>query len=204
MNLDSLQESAVKEISNIGLGHAVTALSNLTGKPFNMSVPDARAMNYNEVLDAVGGPEHLAVGVLMPIDGDLTGHMALLFPWESATGLWHSLLGMCPQDLSEIDELYASVVLEVGNIINSSFLNAISEMTGDSLHATPPLMAVDSAAAILASMVSVADEQGGVALTIRTRLYDESDSFDAVYLYVPNLSSLQRLFKTLGLGDVAA
>lgn len=203
MELNTIQESAIKEISNIGLGHAVGALTSLTGKDFNMSVPDARSMELSEVLDAVGGPEGLAVGVLMPIDGDLTGHMALLFPWEAAENLWQLLLCQSPKDVSEIDELYASGVIEVGNIINSSFLNAISEMTGYKLHATPPVMAVDSAASILGAMVCVADYSGGVALTIKTRIFNEESTFDGIFLYVPNEESLSKLFSVLGLGEVA-
>lgn len=204
MALTSLQESAVKEISNIGLGHAVTALTNLTGKSFNMEVPDADALQFNEVVESLGGVDHLAVGVLMPIDGDLTGHMALLLPWESATTLWQMLLGMNPEGLEQIDELYASGVLEVGNIINSSFLNAISEMTDYKLHATPPAMAVDACAAILASMMCVTAEEDGVALSIRTKIYNEDAAFDGVFLYVPNENCLGMLFNRLGLAGEAA
>lgn len=205
LQLNSLQESAVKEISNIGLGHAVTGLTNLTGKPFNMTVPDARPMNFNEIMDVLGGAENLSIGVLMPIDGDLTGHMGLLLPWDSACSLWNSLLGMKPDSIDQIDELYASGALEVGNIINSCFLNAISDMTAYALHATPPLMAADCAASILGSMMSVADEHGGVALTIRTKIYDEVDnSFEGVFLYVPNEDSLSLLFERLGIGADAA
>ncbi|MFQ3588290.1 MAG: chemotaxis protein CheC [Fimbriimonadaceae bacterium] len=203
MNLGLMQLSAVRELANIGLGHAVTSLSEITQRPFNMSVPYAESVALTTIPTMLGGGERLTVGIYMPIDGDIEGHMAFLFPWPSAQALWSMLLGYSPDSVESIGEMEASAMIEVGNIINSSFLNAISDMTGFTLHATPPLLAVDMAACVLESIVNEASMEDHAALAIETDIHDHSGSAGGMFLYIPSLGGLRALFAALGISEAA-
>lgn len=202
-SLGLMELSAVRELSNIGLGHATTALSELTQRPFNMTVPNAESVAMDDIPERLGSDEQAFVGIYMPIEGEIGGHMAFLFPWASAQSLWRMLLGSAPESPAEVDEMYASATLEVGNIINSSFLNAISDMTGASLHATPPLMAIEMASAILQAIVSEASYRDHVALSIQTEIYDENGSVDGTFFYIPTVGGLHTLFARLGIAEAA-
>ncbi len=202
--LGILEESAFKELSNIGLGHAVTALSQLTGRSFNMSVPNIKAVGLDSLGSLMGDPDDVTVGIYMPVDGDIGGHMAFLFPWQSACNLWNMLLGESPSSVAEISELHASAILEVGNIINSSFLNAISDMSGLALHATPPLVSVDSCAAIASSVTVEAELSDTIALSIETSIFEsEQNSTHGYFLCIPTVEGLDLLFRQLGIQEAA-
>ncbi len=203
-SLSLMELSAVREMANIGLGHATTALSEVTGQSFNMAIPWVETVSIETVPMLVGDPEDLAVGISMPFEGDATGHTAFLFPWNSATDLWKMLLGTAPGSPGEIDELYASAMLEVGNIVNSGFLNAISDMTNLKLHATPPMVSVDIIYSIASSIIAEAEQEDAIGLAIKTELFREpAGSTTGYFLCVPTKDSLDRMFSALGIAEAA-
>lgn len=193
-----LEQSAIHEMANIGLGHAMTALSDLTGHSFNMTVPMVDAVSLSEVPEMMGGSENIAIGVYMSIEGDVSGHMAFIFPWESARGLWKMLLGRSPEDYDDIDELTASAMLETGNIINSSFLDALAELTDLRIHATPPRMSLDTTYSIVSSIVAEAELGDAVALAIKTKIFEtHTGSIEGYFLCIPERSSVELFFDQL-------
>lgn len=203
IKLGLMELSAIRELSNIGAGHATTALAELTGEPLGMSVPEAEQVAFEEIPALLGNPEDLAVGIYMPIDGEIGGHMGFLLPWTAAHKLWKCLLGQAPQSVEEVSDLEASAMLEVGNIIISSYLNAISDMTGTAMHSTPAAMSVEMGCAILEAIVSEACAADQVALYIRTRLYDEDGDIDGFFVYFPTVGGLRQLFARLGIAEAA-
>ncbi|MEJ5171535.1 MAG: chemotaxis protein CheC [Fimbriimonadales bacterium] len=202
-DFNEIQISCLSEMANIGVGHAATAIAQLTSKPFQMSVPTVRSVELEAIPLMVGAVEELTVGIYMPVDGDVPGHMAFLFPWKSAQAFWRLLLGQAPESPDQIGELEASMMLEIGNIMNSSFLNAISEMCGLPIHATPPLLAVEMAAAILQAIVLEATATDSHALSIETKVSCEEEQAEGYFLFIPTLGGLKRLFSSLGLPEVA-
>jgi len=199
-----LQMSAVREMANIGLGHATTALSDLTGRAFNMEIPCVETVAIERVPEMIGSPEDVVVGILMPIEGEVTGHIAFVFPWESAQTIWTYLLGNRPETPGDVDELAASAMLEIGNILNSSFMNALSNMTDLKIHATPPVVSVDLCYSVTSSVVAEAELQEVVALAIETKIYDQSDTATRGYfLCIPTVDGLNLMLQRLGVAEAA-
>ncbi|MBX3112512.1 MAG: chemotaxis protein CheC [Fimbriimonadaceae bacterium] len=199
-----LEMSAVREMANIGLGHATTALSDLTGRSFNMEVPNVETVAIENVPALVGDPEAVVVGIMMPIEGDVTGHIAFVFPWESAQTVWRYLLGTCPDSFAEVDDLAASAMLEIGNILNSSFMNALSNMTGLAIHATPPVVSIDLCYSVVSTVVAEAELQEVVALAIETKIYDYEDTATQGYfLCIPTVEGLNLMLRRLGVAEAA-
>lgn len=201
--MDLIQMSAVHEMSNIGLGHAMTSLATMTGHTFNMAIPSVDSVPVTTITELVGGSEELTVGVLMPFDGETEGQTAFLFPWVSAQGIWRMLVGDAPESIEDINELHASVMLEIGNILNSSFLNAISDMTQLTMHATPPVVSIDMAVSVVSSIVCTAEERESVALAIETSIYDEDSEIKGFFLCIPTVETLKKLFVRLGIAEAA-
>jgi len=201
----SLMElSVVKEMANIGLGHATTALSDMTGKPFNMDIPNVDSVMVDTVPNLLGGTDDLTVSVYMPFVGDVDGHIAFLFPWESARALWTTLLGMAPATVEDVDEMSVSAMLEIGNIINSSFLNAIADMTGMRLEATPPLVSVDTSFSILSTIVAEAEMNEAAAIAIETSIRSVDDaSMKGFFFCIPTMDGLRTMFQRLGIVEAA-
>src|SRR2546422_54707 len=79
-DLKALQLDALKEVANIGAGHAATALSQLTNHRVMISVPEINIARLEEVPELIGNPQDVVAAVLMHMLGDLTGRTLLLFP----------------------------------------------------------------------------------------------------------------------------
>ncbi|MBS1721193.1 MAG: chemotaxis protein CheC [Armatimonadetes bacterium] len=195
--------SVIREISNIGVGHAATALSGMTGQTFHVTVPSADEVELTDVPALVGFPEEVAVCILMPVEGDLTGQMGWLMPWTSAVALWNLVIGTAPEDPSSVDELASSAMLELGNIVDSGFLNAISDMTGLKVHASPPFLSIDMGVAVLYQIFAEAQLAGLSALSVRTSIQNETGDIEGFFIYFPTDGSLQTLFASLGIQEAA-
>src|ERR1700740_2780785 len=79
-DLKELQLDALKEVENIGAGHAATALSQLTNRRIMISVPQINITRLEDVPNLLGNPQDVVAAVLMHMLGDLTGRTLLLFP----------------------------------------------------------------------------------------------------------------------------
>lgn len=196
--LGLMEASAVREMANIGLGHATTALAGMTGRTIDMSVPDAESVPLEDLPLMLGG-EELSVGVYMPIAGDIDGHVAFVLPWAGACRLWTMLLGAAPTDLDGVDALHASVLMEVGNIVDGGFLTAISDLTGLNLEATPPRLCIDMGVSVIGAIVCEAAESDAAALAVRTTISESGEALEGTFLFVPTLGGLRKLFNALGI-----
>lgn len=204
ITLGAEQLSAVQEMAKVGLTHATTALSGMTGRQFQMSVPGISSLAISNIPELLGGEEMVALGVYMPFEGDAEGHIAFLFPWKSGVYLWNLLLGASPEDWTGVGELECSVLLEIGNIVNSNFLNAISDRTNLRLMSTPPAVSIEMAGAIMASITAEAEMMDAVALTIATRIFvSDDESVDGFFVCIPSLQGLNTIFGRFGIPEAA-
>src|SRR5947207_1386034 len=86
-DLKATQLDALREIANIGAGHAATALSKLLRGRVMISVPQITISRLEEVAPMVAAPEAPVAAVLMHMLGDLTGRTLLVFPYETAVSI---------------------------------------------------------------------------------------------------------------------
>src|SRR5262249_34889623 len=56
LGFTALQQSALREIANIGSGHAATALSQLLGRPVEIGYSEALLTVLAEAIDRIGAP----------------------------------------------------------------------------------------------------------------------------------------------------
>ena len=86
-DLGAIQLDALREVSNMGAGHAATALSQMTNTRIMINVPRLQVTPLEEVPDIMGNPEDVVAAVLMHMLGDLTGRTLLVFPKPTAARL---------------------------------------------------------------------------------------------------------------------
>lgn len=165
--LNNLQLDALKEISNIGMGHAATALSQMIGQKVYLRVPYVTITEISQVPDHLGGAEKLMVGITLQILGDARGSIMLLFPKESAHRLLCILLGR--QDKALImNEVNVSALKEVGNILASAYLSALGNLLAKTLIPSVPMLAYDMAGAVVDYVLIELSQSSDFALMVET------------------------------------
>lgn len=201
--LGPIGQSVIKEMANIGLGNATTSLAEMTGHCFEMSVPEATTLAMEDLPSLAGASEDPFVGIYMPISGETTGHMGFFLSWDSAQALWKMLLNAAPETPDDISEMDASALIEVGNIINGSFLRAISEFSGVNMMASPPVMSVDMMSAMLATMAIEASQTHHLAISIRTEIFDKQSSFSGFFVMLPTIEGVDMIFRNFGIAEAS-
>ena len=201
MSLEQVTENyydVLKEIGNIGAGNAMTALSQMLQCKVDMKVPQVRLLEFSEVGDMIGGEEQIMVGVLLGVEGDITGSMMFMVQEDSARHLIQKItMGMLPEG-TEFEEMGLSAMREVGNIITGAYLNSLSTLTNLKIYPTPPARTVDMAGAILSVPAIQFGIFGDKILMIQSQFYDEIE-LDGYFILIPDLESYAKILTSLGL-----
>ena len=188
-----LQLDALRELANIGSGNASIALSSLLGRNVDISVPNAFVLPIADAVSSIGDPESEVVGVVLGVVGDMPAAVLLLFTPTDAE-LVCGLLGV------EADnEIGASALMEIGNIVGTSYINALAEMTGMALEPTPPGAATDMLGAIVETVLAPSAAAADVALLLDSELVVEGEDCSVSFLLVPEQGGIDQLLARLGL-----
>ncbi|CCO09189.1 chemotaxis protein CheC [Desulforamulus hydrothermalis] len=189
----------LKEIGNIGLGNAATALATMVNKRIDMAVPRSRFLSLEEVMELIGGLEEIVCCVSLRLEGDVPGQILFIFNLESTFNLVDMLMGMDKGTTRELDEMGESVVKEIGNVLTGSFLSAIGTMTGLTMIPTVPMFATDMLGAVLSTSLVAGGYVEDHILTIETLLFEDQEEIKGHFFLFTDQNSLQTLFNSLGL-----
>lgn len=197
-SLSPLQLDALREVGNIGAGHAATALSQLTGTPISITNPTIELVPFSRVADLVGGPERLVAAAYCPLLGDVSGGMLFMAERSSSLALvdlMHSRPAGTTKSFGADEEM---LVTHVATILSSAFLAAIARFTDTNMLPSTPAFALDMAGAILEVATVEAGARAEQALLLRTSFCDEETTVDAMLFFLPDPETLEVLLGRLG------
>ncbi|ABE51357.1 chemotaxis protein CheC [Methanococcoides burtonii] len=170
--LSEMEVEVLKELGNIGTGHAATSLSKLLNKYIEMTVPEVKIINIADLHDELH--DEIVAGVLIALEdleGVNSGYLYVMLPVKSADILVKEMYGTDDVD----DEMYASAVMEAGNILSSAFCDAAADFLDIILLPSPPNYAVDMATAVVDGIVSQMAQKSDNLIMFETSLNSESD-----------------------------
>ncbi len=196
--LSSRHTDLLGEISNIGVGHAATALAQMIGRDVGMRVPSVTITPFSRVPEAVGGPERPVAAVYCQLLGNITGHILLVFPRDSADRLMKTLLGDRAPSGDEWTEQGASSIREVGNILASAYLNALGSMLDMTLIPSVPSIAYDMAGAIVDTLLIEQGLTDDLALLIETEFFEKDQKISGHFFLLPDPESVSLVISRLG------
>lgn len=192
-----MQMDVLREIGNIGSGNAATALSTMLQQPVNISIPLVTMIKYNELVEKLGGPENIIVGILLDVAGDLEGTIMFLMKKEFTAQIISTLLGKEEVQFEALTEMDLSVIQEIGNILSASYVNSISSLTGLFLNLSVPALCIDMAGSIVSFPAIKYGEIGDDVLMIEGSFDDNSLIETKIMLILEN-NSLDTLMGRLG------
>jgi chemotaxis protein CheC len=199
--LKDVQLDALREVANIGAGHAATALSQMTGSTIMISVPTINISSLEDVPSQISGPEEPIAAVLMHMMGDLTGRTLLVFPRPTAIRLAELMLRRPAGSSSEMGTLEKSAIREAGNILSGAYMNALSDFMGLMLLPSPPSLEIDMSSAILttAYLQFGTDRDHVFYVESQFFLQEQNEHLRGFFLLLPDLASLQAILRAVRL-----
>ena len=202
-NVEELQDmhlDVLKEIGNIGSGNAASALSTMLGYETDISVPNVKLLSFDDAVNFLGGPENVAIGMLVNLTGDIVGMMLYVLQHSCASQMTSAIFGSEISDLINMNEMERSFIGEVGNIMSASYINAIASLTGLTIDISVPQMSVDMVGAILSVPAVQFAQIGDKVLFIDDSFVIGGCEVKSNMILVPEMSSLELLFNKLGVG----
>lgn len=200
-NYDDLSPLAIdclQEMGNIGSGNAASSLSAMLGKTVTMHVPTISVLDYQAVIDEMGGPEKLITAILVTFKGDIRGMMIFLLENAFAEIVVNTFMGKQNIDVIRMDEADSSAVKEMGNIMAGAYLSALAAMAEFTIEMDPPSMTIDMMGAVMNAPMVTLDEVGDKVLFIDEGFKIENTEINANIILVPEMESLDILMKKLG------
>jgi len=195
--IDKTKLDVLKELANIGVGNAVTSLSTmLNEEKINMDVPSARLVLLQDVPELLGGAELPVAGVYIESSGDADLTILFVLPLDSGVNLISTLV---PGSNGLFDEMGISVLTEVGNILTTSYLNALSFMTNLLLIPNPPEVAVDMSGAIISTIMAEKYMVEDEVVLLSTALKSMKTRIEGHILIFPDAGALKKIFTLLGI-----
>ena len=172
-SFNNLQLDAIREVGNIGTGNAATALSQILSCMIEMDVPKADLVSIYSLTEYYGDPDAVVAAVFVRSLGEYGCSLIFIQDEEDAKLMVDLLLKQqfgqyMPEELTQ--EMADSALAEVGNIILSSFLNAINMLIGTQHQISPPGVAHDMLSSILDVVASIFGQMGEMAVLVNTEL----------------------------------
>jgi len=198
MKISAMRLEALKEIGNIGTGNAATSLSALLQTRVSMEVPKVWLVSIEELEKALGELEAIRVALYLKVEGEAPGKAVFVFPPSSAEAIVQTLLRTPdPPDIFT-NELAQSALQEVGNIMVSSFVVALSQFSGVRLQPSVPALGIDMVGAMIDSILLEEGEIDDNVLIIDTKL-SGLEGVQGSFLYIPESGSLDKLLGVFGI-----
>ncbi|MBQ7155344.1 MAG: chemotaxis protein CheC [Synergistaceae bacterium] len=204
-SFNSLQLDTIREVGNIGTGNAATALSGLLSRKIQMTVPKTELVSIYDLGEHYGNPMQIVGAVFVRSLGGFQCSLIFIQNEEDARLMVELLLkqqfgtfipvGEIPQEMTD------SALSEAGNIVLSSFLNAINMLLGTQHQISVPGVAHDMLSSILDVVASIYGQMGETALLVNTELsvegLEEGRKISGHIILIPDPDALELLLRKL-------
>ena len=181
-----------------GIDNAMTGLATMVNREIRMSSLSLKQVPASEAPNLVGGADKMVIGIYLAFEGDATGHLMLVHQPDVALAIIDMLLGNAPGTTGDLNEMEQSALGEMGNIIGSSFLNAIADALDLSLRPSPPEVILDMAGAILDVAFAEILQHSDDVIVAETSFGTSDRQARGTFLVIPSLNFLKVILSHAG------
>jgi chemotaxis protein CheC len=201
LSLTPARLDALKEVANIGAGHAATALSLLTGARIMIEVPTVKIGQLCDLVPAIAPLDAPVVSVMMDMHGSLNGLTLLALPVVTARRLADLMLRRerRPGAIT-FNALEESALKEAGNILGGAYMTALSEFLGLQLMPSPPRFRNATTREILRECeTSPLAERTVCCVETEFSFEEVGERFRGFFLLLPDSESFITIFRAVKL-----
>jgi chemotaxis protein CheC len=196
LTLSELQRDALKEVGNIGAGHAATALSQLLNTTVKLSEPTIDVLKFRDLSNRLASGDRTVAALHMYIRGEAPGQMVVLFDRDQAQEFVNVFIKRIIGDIQIFDSIIDSTLKELGNIIAGSYLTALISLTGVNLLPSVPTLSYGTVQAAFRTLMSILPDQD--VFLIESQFLDKDRAVSGQFILIPETGSLEPLLSVFG------
>jgi chemotaxis protein CheC len=147
----------------------------------------------SKIAEMLGGPENDAVGIYLRFEGDLSGQVMLVIPYQQALEFCDMVMDSPLGTTQELGRMERSALSEIGNLTGTFFLNAIAELTKISSHPSPPAVMVDMVGSILDVVVATMGAISDSVMLFKAVFQIGDRKLQADFWIIPDPATLGKL-----------
>jgi chemotaxis protein CheC len=197
-NLSELENDALIEIFNIGVGQAAASMSAIVNEAVRMSVPSISFIPRAEAARLLGksdgAPERIC-GVSQHFAGAFETEAILMFPEDKSLEIVRLMVGESVP-LKELTDMEQEAMCEIGNIMLNSCVGTLANIFQRELQGSLPQYHVGTSDEILTATGSAA---GSVVLMLHIDFLLEKHQIHGYVAFVLDLSALHDLKEQINL-----
>ncbi len=193
-NYSAVELDVLKEVINIGGGHAATSLSQLIEKPVHMTVPVIEMMEYADVYEQIMPEEAVIKSVIIKMMGDAEGVFLFTVDQQVSETI---VAMMLPENTPYSEDLANSALQELVNILVNSFLNAVMKLMDANLITSVPIIIEDMFGAIMSSVYLEQNQYDDSIMIIKNEFYYLGDRLESSLYFVPKPGIIEKMLTAL-------
>jgi chemotaxis protein CheC len=197
-NLSELENDALIEIFNIGVGQAAASMSAIVNEAVRMSVPSISFIPRTEAArllgNSDGAPERIC-GVSQHYAGAFETEAILMFPEDKSLEIVRLMVGESVP-LKELTDMEQEAMCEIGNIMLNSCVGTLANIFQRELQGSLPQYHVGTSDEILTATGSAADS---VVLMLHIDFLLEKHQIHGYVAFVLDISALHDLKEQINL-----
>ena len=196
--------AAVGELFASATHDASAAMCRWTNGAVAVTLNEVRRIALDEAAAALRVGDEPLTMVVLSLEGELGGHLVLIFDECGGRQLAAALLGREAGTAPQWSELEKSALTETGNILGCAYVNALTRLIGADLVPSPPCFIQDFGASVLqqAFMVQAATSDSLMLCEIGFQRQDEELDWRVVFVPARALEeALERSLQAAVPGD---
>ncbi|MFX1311422.1 MAG: chemotaxis protein CheC [Promethearchaeota archaeon] len=206
INLTPEQFDILKELGNIGSGHAITALSKFINSKIELSLTSVDIIPFWQIPNLFKNyNNNIVFGIFSKINRDTELSIIQFYSKESIINLINVLtvnerLTIDKiNKITDLDEFSYSIIKEIGNIMAGHYSNALANLLSIKLIPNVPQIALDNINAILDSIIAKYAQISDYSIIIKTMIKINEIKLKGIICALPNLDFLHKLFEILNI-----
>ncbi len=196
LSLNELQKDALKEVGNIGAGHAATALSQLLNTKISLVQPRIDVVKFRDLASRVGHLNRSVAALHMYVRGEAPGQIVVLFDREQAVDFVNRFIRRIIGDIKIFDSISETTLKELGNIVAGSYLSAIVHLTNARLEPSVPTLSFGTIQATFHSLMSILPDQD--VFLVESVFLDKDAAIGGEFILIPDAGSIEPLLAVFG------
>ena len=199
--LSEFQLDALREVGNIGAGHAAVALTQFLNRSTYMSIPNVALDRVKSIYKLVKMPtdQDLAIISLNTVS-DLKYSLLIFFDKESVLKII-DLMTTAPdlegKDLEDISPLFKSLIKETGSILLLKYVEALNYFLKSESFPSPPKLRIGSIDSLKDHELKDSAEDVSTVLVVECDIFTSKRSIAVDLAIVPQTETFDQFMNSL-------